>query len=66
MIRRLFTAAALISLLLCVTTAYLWVRSYRQAFVYDFHRRDSTLWALHNGTVLAASVVQDLFCCAGG
>ena len=46
MIRRLFTAASVMSLLLCIATTVFWMKSYRRAALYDFHRRDGTLWEM--------------------
>lgn len=46
MIRRLFNFASALSLLLCVAIIAVWVRSFRQPILHEFHRGDGTLWGV--------------------
>jgi hypothetical protein len=67
MIRRVFTAASILSLLLCATTAALWVRSHyrvdvitREAFQTDRQRNGyPTAYAMSENGAVAVDVVRD-------
>ena len=51
--RRLFTLASLLSLLLCLVTVVLWVRSYKTWYAIDWFRTDADIeLSLYTGSVI--------------